>query len=209
MCRCARLFIFNAIVTLFASTMSFAASLTHAHACSCAISVTDRPQLFSNAQAIFIAEVTDTKLVKTVHKEHDLEYIIADIKILETFKNDSENSNGNNAAPTQVIDLVPESGNCSIALISGLEYVFFVDGHHNEDEETEKGSIKQDNYVGRCTGSHIINIYSVHFEEEHEELRKLAKQHKEEEKRLSQYETNNETNNEKADKPENSFKLNE
>ena len=139
-----------------------------AHACSCR-GATDITSRFIRAQDVIIAEVTNTKLVKTVHKEHDLEYIIADIEIIETFKEDPDNT-----PLTKVIDLVPESGNCNITLVSGMEYVFFVDNHHYEDEESEMGWIKQDNYVGRCTGSHMINIYSVNFDEEHAKLKELA-----------------------------------
>lgn len=143
-----------------------------AEACSCrgAIDITSH---FIRAQYVVIAEVTDTKLVKTIHKEHDLEYIVADIKTIEALKKPEGAS-----VLGKVMDLVPENGNCSIGLISGMEYVFFVDSCHHEDEESETGWIKPDNYVGRCTGSHRINFYSIKFDKEHMKLRELAKRHK-------------------------------
>ena len=147
-------------------------SPTPSHACSCR-GATDITSRFIRAQDVVIAEVTNTELIKTVHKEHDLEYIVADIKVIEDLKRHPESK-----PLTKVIDLVPEPENCSITLISGMEYVFFVDDRHYEDEETEMGWIKQDHYVGRCTGSRIINIYSVNFNEEHAKLKELANMHK-------------------------------
>ena len=143
-----------------------------AHACSCR-GATDITSRFIRAQDVVIAEVTNTKLIKTVHKEHDFEYIVANIEVIEDLKRSP-----NDRPLTKVIDLVPESGNCSIALVSGMEYVFFVDNYHYEDEENEMGWIKQDHYVGRCTGSRAINIYSVNFDEEHAKLKELAQMNK-------------------------------
>jgi hypothetical protein len=144
-----------------------------AHACSCR-GDTDLKSQFIRAQDVVIAEVTDTKLIKTVHKEHDLEYILANIEIIEDIKRSPDNKED----LTRVIDLVPETGNCSIELISGMEYIFFVDGHHYEDEESEMGWIKEDHYVGKCTGSRMINIYSVNFDEERAKLKELAEMNK-------------------------------
>ena len=139
-----------------------------ANACSCR-GATDMKSQFIRAQDVLIAEVTDTSLVKTVHKEHDLEYIVANIQVLEHFKQSPDNK-----PITKVIDLVPEAGNCSIALISGMEYVFFVDDYHYEDEESEMGWIREDHYVGRCTGSHRVNPYSINFDEEYAALKELS-----------------------------------
>jgi len=157
----------NYLLFLILGAMLFAPTLSYA--CSCR-GETDLKSRFIRAQDVVIAEVMDTKLVKTVHKEHDLEYIVADIQVIKNFKQDEDNG----LPPAQVIDLVPETGNCSIALISGMEYVFFVDDKHYQDEESEIGWLKQDNYVGRCTGSHIANIYSVDFKAELAELKKLS-----------------------------------
>ncbi|MFP4097607.1 MAG: hypothetical protein ACLFP8_05840 [Alphaproteobacteria bacterium] len=159
------------IVTLGISLLF--TTITPAKACSCI-----RPQTmeahFNRAKHVLLAEITNTKLVKTVHKEHDLEYIIANIDIIKSFKT----NNNEKSAISQVIDLVPEEGNCSIGLISGQEYVFFVDDHQYKGEETEKGTLTLNNYVGRCTGSHMVNIYSINFEDEHKKLKQLAKKHK-------------------------------
>ncbi len=40
------------------------------------------------------------------------------------------------------------------------------------------GWIKEYNYVGRCTGSHMINLYSVNFNDEHKKLKELDELHK-------------------------------
>lgn len=168
---------------LFASTaaallsgiFSVAGMAQQTLACSCSGDM-DTLTHFTHAKAVIIAEVIDTHLIRTVHKEHDLDYILADIQVIESFKQQKDGE----AADTkisQVIDLVPDAGNCSIALVSGLEYVFFIDNHHNKDEESEEGSISQDNYVGRCTGSHRVNVYSINFQEEHALLKKLAEQY--------------------------------
>lgn len=157
----------NYLLSLFLGTLFFAPAFSHA--CTCR-GATDLQSQFIRAQDVVIAEVINTELIKTVHKEHDLEYIVASIEVIEDLKRHPDNTD-----LTKVIDLVPEIGNCSIALISGMEYVFFVDDHHYEDEESEMGWIKQDHYVGRCTGSRMINIYSVNFDEEHAQLRELAR----------------------------------
>jgi len=160
----------NYLLFLILGAMLFAPTLSHA--CSCR-GATDLKSRFIRAQDVVIAEVTNTKLIKTVHKEHDLEYIIANIKIIEDLKRSP-----NSEKLARVIDLVPQTGNCSIALISGMEYVLFVDDRHYEDEENEMGWIKEDHYVGKCTGSRIINVYSVNFNEEHAKLKELAQMNK-------------------------------
>lgn len=132
-----------------------------ARACSCSERI-DAEASFERATSVILAEITDTKLIKTVHKEHDLEYILANIDILETFK-----SNG--YPVTQVLDLVLDQGNCSIGLMSGLEYIFFIDTRPDEE------SLDPDNYVGMCTGSHAVNIYHKDFEKERRALRDISK----------------------------------
>ncbi len=139
-------------------------------ACSCGES-TDIKSRFKRAYSVILAEVTRTKLVKTSYNGHDVEYIVADIDVMDTYKK--------SAKPiTQVIDLVPDIGNCSIILVSGMEYIFFVD-NGIEDQSQEIGDDKRlgsNNYVGRCTGSHHVNIYHKDFEKEAKELKSLAKQ---------------------------------
>ncbi len=157
-------------MSLFVGAVLFAPALVHA--CSCR-GATDLKSQFIRAQNVVIAEITDTTLIRTVHKEHDLEYIVAGIEVIEDLKRSPDTTE-----LAKVIDLVPEAGNCAIGLISGMEYVFFVDDKHYEDEESEMGWINEDNYVGKCTGSRMINVYSIKFDEEHAQLKELAEMNK-------------------------------
>jgi len=153
-----RLFIFT-IIILFP---------LNSYACSCGES-TDIKDQFKRAYSVVLAEVTGSKLVKTSYNGHDVEYIVADIDIIKTFKKSKK-------PVTQVIDLVPDTGNCSIVLVSGMEYIFFVD-NGIEDESQEIGNDKRlgaNNYVGRCTGSHLVNIYHKSFKEEEMLLNQMA-----------------------------------
>ena len=139
-----------------------------AQACSC-LGDRDTKSLYNHAAAVVLAEITSTKLVKTTYSDHDIEYIVADIDVIETFKKGDE-------PITQVADLVLEIGNCSIGLMSGLEYVFFI-RNNNEDESDEIGDRERlgtINYVGMCTGSHPVNMYHKNFEKEAQELKDLA-----------------------------------
>lgn len=133
----------------------------HAHACSCGSS-NDTAALFKRASAVILAEITSTKAVKSEYNDHDVEYIIADINILDTFKQPKH-------PITQVLDLVPDGGNCSIGLVAGMEYLFFIDNNDEEDPELETN-----NYVGACTGSHHVNIYHKDFQTESDKLRALG-----------------------------------
>lgn len=140
-----------------------------AHACSC-LGPNDTSSLFNDADAVILAEVQKTHVVKTAYDDHDVEYIVATIDILETFKEST-------TKVQKVIDLVPNIGNCSIGLMSGVEYLFFV---HNTNDDHGKETLNErttetQNYVGQCTGSHPVNMYHKNFKKKSNELRQLGK----------------------------------
>ncbi len=140
----------------------------NSYACSCGES-SDIESRFKRAYSVILAEVTNTKLVKTSYNGHYVEYIVADIDIIETFKRSKKPVN-------QVIDLVPDIGNCSIVLVSGMEYIFFID-NGIEDESQEIGNDKRlgaNNYVGQCTGSHHVNMYHKSFSKIKRRLKQMA-----------------------------------
>jgi hypothetical protein len=98
----------------------FFCSQEYVFACSCR--ERDKAVLFSKAEHVFFAEVTDTKLVKLKLDTSDTEkvdIIEAKFVVLEVFKGDPNKI-------SVVRDLSFGFGNCSIGLMSGMEYIFFV-----------------------------------------------------------------------------------
>ena len=121
----------------------------------------DKVVLFSKAEHVFLAEVTDTKLVKLELDKSDSEkvdIIEAKFAVLEVFKGDPNKL-------TVVRDLSFGFGNCSIGLMSGMEYIFFV----------TKGEPQLTNYVGMCTGSRTVNTGYKNFDKLLDEYRNLGK----------------------------------
>ncbi|MFK8067538.1 MAG: hypothetical protein AB8D52_04765 [Gammaproteobacteria bacterium] len=128
-------------------------------ACSC--KETEQKLLFNDADAVFLAEVTDTKLKKVKLSKHrdELDDIIeAKFTVIEVLKKS-----------TYEVDIVRDLsfgvGNCSIGLISGMEYIFFV----------KKGEDLLTNYIGMCTGSRPVNMHAKDFEAELEKIRDIGK----------------------------------
>lgn len=123
---------------LYVIVLSILLSIQTAYGCSCA-PLTEE-ELFNGARAVYLAEVTDTKLIKESDDDTSWEIIEANFTILEKFKGPEE-------PITKVHDLSFGFGNCSIGLMSGMEFVFFI-------SESRNGR----NYVGMCGGSKSINL---------------------------------------------------
>lgn len=139
--------------------------------CSCA--ERDQKALYDKADWVFLAEVSGTKLIKneaahqpgamlkgaetyTVGPE-GTDVVEASFRVIEYFKKGS--------APINVVrDLPFGIGNCSIPLLSGMEYLFFV--------QSSKGPLK--NYVGMCTGSAAVNVEGNDFPKLLQQLRDFA-----------------------------------
>ena len=156
------------VVGILICAMSSGKSL----ACTC--EENDKKILFEKAEWVFLAEVTSTRLNKGAiasHPETTMEgaqtytlgqeagdIVEATFTVIEVFKKGS--------SPIEVVrDLSYGFGNCSIPLMSGMEYIFFV----------HKGQGALENYVGMCTGSGAVNVEANEFPEELQMLRNYNK----------------------------------
>jgi len=140
-------FVFILLLVTLLPSVSFA--------CSCK-ERTDS-ELYKNAKAVFLAEVTLTEIEKDESENSLGDMVIAKFRVIESFKPGS-------AEITEVRDLSFGFGNCSIGLTSGMEYVFYV--------SNDKG--KFTNYVGMCTGSRPVNLQADEANELLDRIRKLG-----------------------------------
>ena len=88
----------------------------------------------------------------------EVDLIEAEFNVIEYFKK------GNNEINI-VRDLSWGAGNCSIGLMSGLEFVFFI--------AKEQGKIK--NYVNMCSGTYPIHLKKSDFQNRFDRLRSFGK----------------------------------
>jgi hypothetical protein len=124
---------------------------------SCTCAERDDETLFGSADTVFMAKVTNTRLVKYADMAESkvpslnmksgtfgpeaADIVEAEFTVTEVFKKGS-------GQVELVRDLPFGFGNCSIGLMSGMTYIFFI--------QNQNDGIK--NYVGMCTGSRPINI---------------------------------------------------
>lgn len=102
-----------------------------ADACSRRTHPTDA-ELFSEAKHVFVARVVSTQLKRMRGREceaedlddDDCEYVEARYEIAESLKGSPERRG-------KVRDLVFGPGNCSLGLLTGFFYVFYLDSDHN------------------------------------------------------------------------------
>jgi len=130
-------------------------------ACSCDRTATDESR-FEQADIVVLAEVTNTRLIKTTYDSEEMEIIEAEFEPIEVFKQGAEKTNFVRGASFGF-------GNCNIGLMSGLEYIFYIPANRDDTDEKFK------NFVHMCDGSNAINIYRNDFEENLEKLRNLGK----------------------------------
>ena len=148
-------------------TLSLATPMLSSFGCTC--EEHDPQVLFKNADGVFLARVTDTKLLDkqslspmggtqsfTAGPE-SADTVEAKFLVLEYFKKPVREIR-------EVHDLPYGIGNCSIPLMSGLQYVFFTSG----------GTGKW-NYVGMCTGSSPVNPQSKDYSALLDKLRGYGK----------------------------------
>ena len=133
----------------------------NAFACSCDRTATDESR-FNEADTVLLAEVTNTRLVKTSYEGEELEIVEADFKAIEIFKEGAETTNF-------VRGLSFGFGNCSVGLMSGMEYIFYI------STENEEYGEEFNYFVNMCDGSTAVNIHRNNFEEELEKLRNFGK----------------------------------
>jgi len=121
--------------------------------CSCV--KRDEQQLYADAEAVFLAEVTDTHLKRAgTSKGPPGDVVEARVDILEYFKKPGYDIETVRDAPFGI-------GNCSIGLMSGVKYIFFV----------AAGTGEPANYVGMCTGSRAVNVHYKDFDRILEKMR--------------------------------------
>jgi len=125
-------------------------------ACSC--KENDMEVLYNQSSHVFSAEVTTTHLKKIKFWPREVDLIEAEFNVIEYFKK------GNNEINI-VRDLSWGAGNCSIGLMSGLEFVFFI--------AKEQGKIK--NYVNMCSGTYPIHLKKSDFQNRFDRLRSFGK----------------------------------
>lgn len=102
-----------------------------ADACSRRHHPTDE-QLFDEATHVFVARVVSTQLKRLRGREcevgdlddDDCEYVEARYELAESLK-------GSPGRRGKVRDLVFGPGNCSLGLLAGIYYVFYLDSDHN------------------------------------------------------------------------------
>ena len=140
-------------------------------ACTCGEQ--DQKVLFEKADWVFLAEITSTRLIKNATADQpgttlsgaesstrgpeSADVVEASFTVIEYFKKGS--------TPIDAVrDLPLGFGNCSIGLMSGMEYIFFV----------RKGQGALKNYVGMCTGSRPVNVGYDGFPEVLQGLREFG-----------------------------------
>lgn len=102
-----------------------------ADACSRLNPITDA-QLFSGAEKVFVARILATEIKRMPRRECDAEdldeddcmYVQGKYELVEALK-------GAPRTRGKVRDLVFGPGNCSLGLLAGFYYVFYVDKDHN------------------------------------------------------------------------------
>ena len=120
------------LFTIFVITLLIT---TNSYACSCR--KTTLETRINEAQTIFLAHIISTKEVEIAPKQkygptHQIE---SKYKVVKTFK-------GKPKEGGKLIDGTPDSGNCSVGLLSGGEYIIYL-YHTNE--------------INICSGSHWYN----------------------------------------------------
>jgi len=130
-------------------------------ACSCDRTATDKSR-FEEAGTVVLAEVTNTRLIKTTYDSEEMEIIEAEFEPIEVFKHGAEKANFVRGASFGF-------GNCNIGLMSGLEYIFYIPENRDDVDEQFK------NFVHMCDGSNAVNVHKNDFEEDLEKLRSFGK----------------------------------
>jgi len=118
-----------AIASLLSICM--AAAFPIAEACSRRVQPTDA-QLFSEAEHVFVAKVVATTLRQVPRRQCEAEelnedecaYVEGRYELVQTLK-------GTPRRRGTVRDLVFGPGNCSLGLLAGFYYVFYMDRQHN------------------------------------------------------------------------------
>ena len=84
-------------------------------------------ELFAKAHSVFLAHIvrTDEKAPRTDIFKASVSYVEGDFQVVEVLK-------GQPPADGKVNDLVFGPGNCSLGLLAGLDYLFFI-----QDEKTK------------------------------------------------------------------------
>jgi len=125
--------------------------LGHSLAWGCSCVQRDEKQRYDDAEAVFLAEITDTHLRRAGTAMASLGDVIeAKITVLEYFKKPAYEI-------ATVSDLSFGFGNCSIGLMSGMTYIFYV-----APSKIGLGGLV--NYVGMCTGSQAVNPHYKDFD---------------------------------------------
>jgi hypothetical protein len=134
-----------------------------AYACSRAPDVSEPTQeeLFSAASAVFVAHLTKTEEVKPADPSKDAEGVIeGTFRVIEILK-------GQPPADGKVKSELFFPGNCTIPLISGMDYIFFIDNRFLD---------KKENYIWWPSGSaNIMNINGSQVQQMLTKLRALPK----------------------------------
>ena len=134
--------------------------MSAAEACSSLEPPQTRAQLFARASAVFVAHLLRTEEIKatTPFGDQPLPVVEATFRTIEVFK-------GRPPADERVRSLVYGPGNCSLPLLSGLDYVFFL---YDNDS----------NFVLLLPGGNemYFNLEGTSAKETMEDLRKLANQ---------------------------------
>jgi hypothetical protein len=87
-------------------------------------------ELFHEAHEVFVGKVTSLELARfprrTCNEEDDgtCDYVKARVAVIEVLK-------GKNAVSKTVVDNVPSPGNCGLAPMIGLYYVFYSESEYN------------------------------------------------------------------------------
>lgn len=124
----------------------------HAFACSISRQLTDEEQ-FKRASAVFVAHVTKTEVLSADPRERAEmrdPTVEGSFRVIEVLKG---------TPPTTVRDFVFGPGNCSLGLLAGRDYLFFLHGN---------------NWVLWPGGSKaFVNLQSPECQQSLERLRKL------------------------------------
>ena len=115
-------------------------NMADALACSCLNVPTQ--QRYSEANAIFLGQVVETKMESETQTLSDQAFlnhrVRAKVLVTKTIK-------GKNAEYIDVLDHVVNGANCGVGLLTGLEYLFYL----HEDES-----------ISICNGTKLYNEFS-------------------------------------------------
>ncbi|TPV57411.1 hypothetical protein FJ444_13545 [Aestuariibacter sp. GS-14] len=90
---------------------------------ACSFPEKTREEMFDDAERVFIGRIISTQLKTEIIENETLDVVNATYQLVESFK-------GENPQIGIVKEIPFSPGNCMLGLLTGLEYVIYLEDHH-------------------------------------------------------------------------------